>query len=163
MEYEELDREDFDAIVTGELTHLAIYMEEELNKIICDYFGSASSRRKGFQRLFLYRDGLSFQDKIDIVRGMLPLFGEHAEHVKLKNLLSEVEDFKRWRNAMAHGFDVSEEPGPELHVEIVTRSGKEKVIVITPASHRETMAAAGKLFDRLGSTRVYLREQCGVE
>ncbi len=163
MEYEELDREDFDAIVTGELTHYALYMEQELNTIICDYFVGTTSRRKDFRRLFLYRDGLSFQDKIDIVRGMLPLFGEHAEHVKLKNLLSEVEDFKTWRNAMAHGFDVSEEPGPELHVEIVTRSGKEKLMVITPASHRETMAAAEQLSDRLESARLYLLEQCGVE
>ena len=38
IKYEDLDKADFDAIVTGELTHYALWHEGELNNIIEDYF-----------------------------------------------------------------------------------------------------------------------------
>ncbi len=75
MRYEDLDKEDFDAIVTGELTHYAIWMEDKINSLITDYFVSDKSKSKDFRRLFLYRDGLTFQDKLEIARGMIPLLG----------------------------------------------------------------------------------------
>jgi hypothetical protein len=36
--YNNLSKEDFDAIVTGELTHYTLWMEDEVNEFILDYF-----------------------------------------------------------------------------------------------------------------------------
>jgi hypothetical protein len=38
MEYQNLNKEDFDAVVLGEVTHYALWLEDELNNIISDYF-----------------------------------------------------------------------------------------------------------------------------
>lgn len=163
--YEYLSKEDFDAIVTGELTHRAISLEHQLNGIISDYFVKPISKVKDFNRLLLYRDGLTFQDKIEIVRGMLPLFEGEAEIANLKNLLNKVEEFKSWRNAMAHGLDVSEETDwsdegvYKIKVEIVTRSGKEKIIEITPESHEKMMEDADNLREKLQEVRERLKRK----
>lgn len=82
MRYEDLDKEDFDAIVTGELTHYAIWMEDEINRFITDYFIGDKSKSKDFRRLLLYRDGLTFQDKLEVARGMIPLLGLEAKKRK---------------------------------------------------------------------------------
>ena len=66
MEYQNLNKEDFDAVVTGELTHYALWLEEEVNNIISDYFIMDSKQRSQFKRFLLFRDGLTFQDKIEI-------------------------------------------------------------------------------------------------
>jgi hypothetical protein len=140
MKYEGLEKEDFDALVTGELTHYALWLEEVTNEIIITYF-SMSKRGNDFRRLILYREGLTFQDKLDIVRGMIPLFEITEEKVReLKSLIKRVEEFKSWRNTMAHGRDVTgDEYAGKLLVEVVTRSGKEKVLEITPESHQAKM------------------------
>ena len=154
MEYSNLDKEDFDAIVTGELTHYALWLEEELNDIISDYFIADSKKRIEFKKFLLHRDGLTFQDKIEIVRGMSLLFDAAAEEVDLKSLLREIEEFKSWRNALAHGLDVSpDDNAPMIRVEVVTRSGKERVYEITPESHETTMKKTADLLVRIRQAR----------
>jgi hypothetical protein len=158
MKYKDLSHEDFDAIVTGELTHYALWFEGEIINIITDYFLQSSPKRSDFKRLFLLRDGLTFQDKIEIARAMIPLFSEKAANVNLKLLLKQVEEFKSWRNALAHGADVSDDDTKaELKVEVVSRSGKEKVVHITPKSHETKMAEADKLLSELTAARKALR------
>ncbi len=73
--------------------------------------------------------------------------------------MKEVEDYKSWRNALAHGIDVSsEKTKPELEVEVVSRSGKEKIVKITPESHKDKMAEAEKLLSDLTAARKKLKE-----
>ncbi len=161
MKYEQLKHEDFDAIVTGELTHYALWLEEEINGIILEYFIASSDRKNDFRRLVLYRDGLTFQDKLEIVRGLISVFGETAERCNLKSLLKRIEDFKFWRNALAHGLEIDESNPEEPHkivVEMVTRSGKEKRIEITPASHRKMLEETEKLLKEVQKARRQLRE-----
>lgn len=150
MDYKDLSNEDFDAVVTGELTHLALWFEEGLNEIIEGYFVGNIIRKSEFRRLLLYREGLNFQDKIEIVRGMLPLLGTKTEQKDLKDILKKIEEFKSWRNAMAHGIGVPfDEKSPKIIIEIVSRAGKEKVIEITPESHKGRMKQTKKLLVRL--------------
>ena len=97
----------------------------------------------------MYRDGLTFQDKLEIIRGILPLFGEAAEKCNLKGLIKEVEEFKSWRNALAHGLDRTDPDEPhKLIVEVVTWSGKEKRVEITPESHTEMLKNTEDLLKR---------------
>jgi hypothetical protein len=158
VEYEELSKEEFDAIVTGELTHYAIWLEDELVEIICDYFLGRSKKRADFGRLLLRRDGLTFQDKIEIVRGMLTLFGPSTNVASLRSLLNRVEEFKSFRNAFAHGLDVTTDSGLKIKIEIVTRSGREKLIEISPETHRTFMDQAETLFSELQEARQSLRK-----
>lgn len=154
MDYYSLSQEDFDAVVTGELTHYALWLEDMANGIICEYFIGQSEKEDDFRRLILYRDGLTFQDKLEIIRGMLPLFGEAAEECNLKGLLKEVEEFKSWRNALAHGFDRTDPNEPhKLIVEVVSRSGKEKRVEITPESHIEMLENVEDLYKRFNEAR----------
>lgn len=159
MKYEELSQEDFDAIVTGELTHYAIWFDGAIGQIIMDYFLIDKVRRPDFERLILFREGLTFQDKIEIVRAMLPLLGKVAEQVDLKRLLEDIEEFKGWRNALAHGLatDTTGHPEPIIRVEIISRSGKPKVVEITPASHRKRMDEAEKILERINKAHLELK------
>ena len=109
MDYARLSKTDFDAVVTGELTHRVLYLEESLNGMISDFFVTEPSRKEHFERLILFREGLTFQDKIGIVTAMVPLFQAEADKLKLIALLKRVEKLKDWRNAMAHGRDVGDE------------------------------------------------------
>lgn len=154
MNYGQLSPEDFDAIVTGELTHYAIWMESELVGIISDYF-VAKKKRSDFERYILRRDGLTFQDKIEIVRAMLSLFSNKEVATRLKSALTRVEGFKATRNAFAHGVDVTPKglSQPAIHVEIVTRSGKEKVVVVTPKHHEVMLSNAEALLKELQTYR----------
>ncbi len=154
MNYRNLSKEDFDAIVTGELTHYAIWMENVLVDIISKQF-CQPARRVDFERLLLRRDGLTFQDKIEIVRAMLPQFSNQPAAQKFKHLLTKVEDFKANRNAFAHGTDVTPtiNPGGGICVEIVTRSGKEKVVSVTLESHQTTIKEAETLLKELHTLR----------
>lgn len=153
MNYKELDKAKFDAIVTGELTHYAIWLEGELVNIISDYFVTEEAKVEDFNRLLLLRDGLTFQDKIEIVRAMSELFNEN-ESKKLKTLLKKIEAFKKWRNAMAHGRDVSnDEATPSLKIQIVSRSGKENTIEITPESHTKMLEEADLLLNEVQNLR----------
>lgn len=158
IDYHALNKEDFDAIVTGELTHYAIWIESSLNEIISDYFAQAS-KHNDFERLLLHREGLTLQDKIEIVRSILPLIKKPKVGEQMKSLLGEIENFKVNRNALAHGFDVtpSEIKNLSIHVEIVRRNGKKKVIIITPESHEATMSKAETLLKNLMILREKMR------
>jgi len=154
MEYRNLSKGDFDAVVTGEITHYALWLEEELNEIISDYFIMDSNKRSEFKTFLLYRDGLTFQDKIEIVRGMLPLFDVAPEELNLKSLLKEIEEFRSWRNALAHALDVSpDDNAPLIRVQVVTRSGKERIYEITPESHESAMKKAEDLLAQVQEAR----------
>ena len=159
MDYYSLSQEDFDAVVTGELTHYALWLEDVANGIICEYFIGPGEKEDEFRRLILYRDGLTFQDKIEIIRGMIPLFGESAEECNLKGILNEVESFKSWRNALAHGLDKTNPEEPhKLVIEVVSRSGKEKRFEITPESHEKMLEDLSDLFDRFTEARNKVRD-----
>ena len=148
MRYEELLFEEFDAIVTGELTHYALHLEDCLDDLVCSYFVQDQKRRLDFKRLMMHRDGLTFQSKIEIVRAMAPIFGSLADSVGLKGLLSRIEDFKSYRNALAHGRDNSSESSSlTMRVEVVSRSGKERIVEITPASHRKRCSDTDDLLE----------------
>lgn len=151
MDYESLNKEDFDAIVTGELTHFALWFEDHLSRLISAYF-SRQDRKKQFHRILLDRNGMTFQDKIDIVRCMaeLPDLKAITQSISLPWILSQIEKFKSHRNALAHGSDVSSNDGaPHLRVEIVNRSGKEVVYEVTPKTHRETLRKAEELMSSM--------------
>lgn len=156
VEYEKLSKEDFDALVTGELTHNAIWLEDELVEIISDYFFQIVTRAD-FQRLLLRRDGLSFQDKIEIVRALLPRFANQLAATELRPLLVSIEEFKSTRNAFAHGLDVTPSTVTGvLHVEIINRAGKERVVVVTPESHRKLLIEADSMLKNLQNLRLRL-------
>ena len=157
MDYKDMSKEDFDAIVTGELTHISLSIEDEINNIICDYF-IKSGKKIDFKRLILFRDGLTFHDKIEILRAMVPLFGEVADRIKLKIILREVENFKLIRNAMSHGLDVSNSYSNILKVEIISRSGKPKIIEITPESHKSTYEHGDQLLDKIRKARIEIKK-----
>ncbi|WP_299228927.1 hypothetical protein [uncultured Psychroserpens sp.] len=153
MEYEDLDIEDFDAIVTGELTHSALWMETLLNNLIAEFFEVPQTRINDFKRLMLLRDGLNFQDKIEITRGLIPLINNETYIKELKEVLKEVESFKSWRNAMAHGIDVTDDEdlvdGLKIVIQIITRSGKHKELSITPTSHRQKYKESQEIIEKL--------------
>ncbi|BCD95863.1 hypothetical protein [Marinagarivorans cellulosilyticus] len=155
MNYEDLTQEEFDVFVTGELTHRALALEDQVNAIISEYFiGNMNSKEDDFRRLILDRDGLTSQDKIEIVRAMIPIFGQSAKDSNLKKILNEVEKFKSLRNAMAHGQCRTDKADPlRLKLRMVTRSGKEKIFDITPDSHRNTIAEVDELIKRLTEAR----------
>lgn len=148
--YRKFAKEDFDAIITGELTHYALWMEGELEELISKFF-CKDGKGADFRRILLRRDGLNFQDKIEIVRAILPLTDNPDAAKQLSATLKRIEAFKANRNAVAHGLDVTENYAPDtgLEIEIVGRSGKSRVITITPESHDEMMAVADELLKEL--------------
>ncbi len=150
--YEELDLETFDAVVTGELVHQALHCEQALIGIIADHFCREGVETE-FRRLLLYRDGLSLQDKIEIVRAMLPILRPVELASELKIALRKVEELKALRNAFAHGLDSVGAHGDDLSIviEIVGRSGIEKEVTVTPASHCKIMQDADDLSKKLRS------------
>jgi hypothetical protein len=159
MDYKKLTRDQFDAVVTGELTHYAIWLEEELVGIISGYFAKPD-RLKDLSRLLLRRDGLTFQDKIEIVRAMAPLIANEELAGKLRKSLNRIEEFKANRNAFAHGLDVTPKDTlpPTVHIEVVNRAGKEKIVVVTPETHAQELANAESALAEI----VSIREEIGV-
>lgn len=74
-----------------------------LSEIIANYF-CRPSRKDQFTWLLLRREAMTFQNKIDIVRNMVPEFKNTAAAAaaqELKPLLKRVENFKEKRNAFA--------------------------------------------------------------
>lgn len=127
MDYRRLSREDFDAVVTGELTHYAIWLEDEIVQILADHYSNDVSR-SDFVRLILRRDGLTFQHKIEIARATLPLFRDQSAARTLKGLLSKIEAFKGFRNAFAHGLDETPDGvDGEIHIGLANRAGNETI------------------------------------
>ncbi|MFH1642610.1 MAG: hypothetical protein ABIC04_06975 [Nanoarchaeota archaeon] len=136
MKYSELSKEDFDAVVTGELTHLAIWIEEATKEFIIEFLKIPQETKNIFKTIILDREGLTFQDKIEIAQYMASSIGEKGKY--LKSLLNRIEEFKSWRNTLAHGMDVSDKKdSQEIKIEIITRAGKHKVLTITPETHQK--------------------------
>ncbi|MCQ0034603.1 hypothetical protein [Burkholderia glumae] len=159
MDYKILSKEDFDAVVTGELTHYAIWLEDEIIQILADHFSREASR-DDFVRLILRRDGLSFQSKIDIVRAAAPLFRDQSAAGKLKGLLKRVEEFKAFRNAFAHGLDrTPDETKNEIHIGLVNRAGRETIQKVTPQSHTASLESAEILLSEVRAVREALAAQ----
>jgi len=153
MRYEDFSKEDFDAIVTGELTHYSLWMENEINHLIINYFIGDKTKSEDFYRFVLHREGLTFQNKLEIARGMIPILGLNSSNQKKFNtILKKVEEFKSWRNSMAHGLDIAPEAyRGTIIIQTASRSGKEKTIEITPKSHIEKMNEAEELYQALKS------------
>ena len=84
IEYEALTPDEFNAVVTGELTHYAISFEDRLNDFLVLYLGI-----------------------------LLPMV-----YLLANRKIADV---------------------PTLEVEVVGRSGKEKLFLITPQTHREQL------------------------
>lgn len=147
-------KEEFDTTVTGELTHMAIWLENEVAGIISDHF-CKRTKQSDFSRIVLRRDGLTFQDKIDIARAMISSFNNAIAAAELKHLLADIESFKTHRNALVHGVDVTPSGLSELalHVESVGRTGKPKVVVITEKSHTKMMSDATDLLSKIEKIR----------
>jgi hypothetical protein len=140
--YRNLNRDDFDAIVTGELTHQAVWLEGELETAIVNYFAVAKATRPDFRRLMLQRDGVTFQTKIDLVRSIISADEFESDYRNAwKSALSRIEELKRIRNAMAHGRDFGGE-GLEIKIGYVSRAGKDVEITIKPDSHTKLLTEA---------------------
>jgi hypothetical protein len=150
--YEGFDVETFDAIVTGELVHQALQCEQELIRIIADHF-CREGVESAFKRLLLYREGLSLQHKIEIVRAMLPMLHPAEPASELKLSLRKLEELTALRNAFAHGLGSTDANREDLSiaVEIVTRSGTEKIITVTPITHCKAMEDGEELSKKLRS------------
>jgi hypothetical protein len=132
-------------------------MERILDKIISEQF-CQSAKCEDFERLLLRRDGVTFKNKIDIVCAMLPLFSDQPAAQKLKSVLTNVEKFRVKRNAFAHGMDVTpvNNPAGGVCIELMGRSGKGKVLSVSPKSHDSEMAEAENILNELLALRVKL-------
>jgi hypothetical protein len=161
IKYERLQVDEFDAVVTGELTHMALHLEQMLSTIIISFF--QVGRQMEFRRIVLDRDGLTFQQKIDIVRCFLPLLNDETLRNDLKALLNDVEEFKSWRNAVAHGRDDGSSKDPLcLVVSLVNRAGRERVVEITKELHEKMLASMGVVLDKLAEANLAVREDPGL-
>lgn len=151
MNYAELSKEDFDAIVTGELTHYAIWHESELEDFISQYFSNSKKKRTQFKQIFLRRDMLKTQDKIEVTKAILALMDlTPIEIAKWKSLLKRVDDFKTYRNTMAHGLDVTDDNySGEIVIEVITRSNNIRHLKITPDSFKKILQEAESLLTDL--------------
>jgi hypothetical protein len=148
MDYSTLSIEEFDAIVTGEICHLALWMEEEINRFIGRYYVSNIFKRNRFITLVLYREGLTFQDKLEILQAMLPIWGDKAP--VMNPLIKRIEKFKALRNALIHGREGGrDETDLRIKVDIISRTGKEKSVDITPAVHKKNCEIGEKLLSDL--------------
>lgn len=148
MDYTILSIEEFDAIVTVEIGHLVLWMEEEISRFICHYYVSNVFKRSQFIKLMLYREGLTFQDKLEILQATLPIWGDKA--VAMKSIIRRIEKFKALRNALAHGRKAErDETELKIKVDVVSRSGKEKSVEITPYSHKKNCEMGEQLLSEL--------------
>jgi hypothetical protein len=152
MHYEKLDRADFDAIVTGELAHFAIWFDKLLEDIVCQYFlGFFSPRQDDFTNLILRRDGITFNTKIDIVAKIIDKDEYLIQHRDdLKDIFKTMDSLKRLRNAMAHGVDMGGEE-LELNIELTSSAGKKSLFKITPKTHIQNIELFQRQLDRAES------------
>jgi hypothetical protein len=143
--YRTMTREDFDAIVTGELTHQAVWLEIELETAIENCFAVPQAARESFRRLMLKRDGMTFLNKIELVRSIVDE-GQFEQSYKTawKKAFTEIDEIRRIRNAMAHGQDIGGS-GLEIRIGYINRSGKEVEITVTPDNHVKLLDKADKL------------------
>jgi hypothetical protein len=162
IRYEKLTPDEFDAVVTGELTHSAIWFEDRFNEFLISYLGILKSRSEIFTLLFLYREGLRFQDKIEISEAIIRHHNAYLTRPGPKQidvsralrLFGEIKKLKTVRNALAHGLAVQKSDKsatPMLHVQTIGRSGKKNETEITPSSHKDQLQQLDKLHAELDS------------
>ena len=75
MDYATLERDEFDAVVTGELTHYALWLEGGLDSLLCDYFLGETPRRADFLRLLLQREGCPSKTSSGLYERCYPCLG----------------------------------------------------------------------------------------
>jgi hypothetical protein len=148
-DYTNLSKNDFDAIVTGELTHFCLWMEEEINAFILDYFLKGSSRKEHFKEVFFERECLTFQDKIDLIKATLNLYGTPEQRSTGKKMMKQVEDFKRVRNAFAHGKEHHNSKELKIQIVLLNRSGNKQTHEVTPESHSKFIDSAYSFLEEL--------------
>lgn len=105
MKYVDLDRVDFDAIVSGELTHYALWFEEQLEFFILAYFIDDSRVVDDFSSTFIHAREFTMSRKIEFVRKLLRS-RKFPRSDEFLSAISEVERIVALRNAMAHGRGV---------------------------------------------------------
>jgi hypothetical protein len=151
--YNKLTKQDFDAIVTGELTHYSLCMEDEVNEFILDYFLKGTGRRNEFRSIFFERECLTFQNKLDILKAT---FKQHAPAylAQTLKLIGRVESFKSLRNAFAHGNDWDDSKDLRIEIQVTSRAGKKKSIIVTPQTHQKTVDEGEALLKDLQTWRV---------
>jgi hypothetical protein len=147
MKYDDLDRIWFDAIVTGELTHYALWFEEQLELFISAYFISDPRVEESFISTFVKSREFTISRKIEFARRLL----KSSKHLRADEFLTAFKELERIiaiRNAMAHGKDVGGK-GLKLKIEIASYGGKTKTIEITPESHSKIMESAEECLEKL--------------
>lgn len=147
INYSNLSPEDFDSVVTGELIKISIFLEHQINNFLSYYFTHGSSRKLDFRTFFLHGPYLGFQDKIDITRSIVTKYYPKVNKQEAVSILNHVESFKNLRNTFAHGFSSQEKKSgnSEIIVEITSRTGKIKKVVITPENHEQKLSEYRKL------------------
>ena len=116
MKYNDLDRIWFDAIVTGELTHYALWFEEQLEFLILAYFISDPRVTDNFSSTFVRSREFTMARKTELVKKILKS-SKHSRSDEFLAVFGELEKIIAIRNAMAHGKDVGGK-GLELRIEI---------------------------------------------
>jgi len=141
LNYANMSRHEFDAIVTGELSSLTLSFELQINEIIIGYFLQGARRKDDFRIVFFYRECMTFQQKMDIVKVIINTNPSRLDKTESNKILKMIESFKSLRNALAHCFTHSLDQGNELRIclDMFSRSGRYKVIEITPESHDQLM------------------------
>jgi hypothetical protein len=147
MDYRDLDRAEFDAIVTGELTHYALWFEEQLDFLITVYFINDPRVIDRFSLIFLRSREFSTSRKMTLINSLLKGWADNRSKEFL-SVITEVEQIIAIRNAMAHGRDVGG-TGLDLLVAIQSHGGKTKNISITPDTHEEMLEVAERCLNKL--------------
>jgi hypothetical protein len=156
--YRKMTREEFDAIVTGELTHHVAWLESELETAIENYFSVPANNREIFRRLVLQREGMTVQNKIELVHSIIREGKFDDEYRKAwKTVLARIEEIKRIRNAMAHGKD-NGGTGLEMRIGYVNRAGKEIEIEVNPDLHVKRLADAERLMTMVKTLAAQIRQ-----
>jgi len=151
VDYRSLSKEEFDAVVTGELTHYALWIERALEALIIRFFGFSGTTSEVFSRLILRRESFTFSSKIDLIRSLALESSLAQDRIQLlQSLIRQVENFKNLRNSLAHGLDVSDQEDTlNLKIETVSRQGKSKILQVSPESHQKVVDEAQSILDEL--------------
>lgn len=147
MKYGDLDRVWFDAIVTGELTHYALWFEEQLEFLILAYFTDDPRVVDDFFSTFVRSREFTMARKIDFARKIVKN-SNHSRSGEFTVVFGELEKIIAIRNAMAHGRDVGGQ-GLKLRIEIESYGGKAKTIEISPDTHSQIMDSAEQCLEKL--------------
>jgi hypothetical protein len=156
MKYQKLEREEFDAIVTGEMTHYALWFEDQLEALITLYFVDDPNVIELFEATFIRSRHFSLSQKLEFTKKLLRQWSDSKRSSEFKAVIEEVETLIAIRNTMAHGRDIGG-TGLELLIEIQSYGGKTKEISITPETHEAAMATAERCLTKLKELKWHAR------